>query len=213
MFKLITTTQLLIYRPCASHLLWRPATTVATLPRRRHGRRRPTPCLSASNSQTKGAKWCLGLCEYEGMDLTGVGVMVELVHGVRQIRGGDGRCRAISIDEASCDQSHPWAWPPGPREHPAEPGGYGGDRTLVPIAVAPPLFVLVGMSMNWGLRRSCFGTGWMRRQGEGRPVLIRMGQARGWHGPWRWRQVMRFSRAACRVYCGWKGFWRGGPIS
>jgi hypothetical protein len=41
------------------------------------------------------------------MDLTDVGVMVEPVHGVRQICRGDGCCRAISIDEASCGQSHP----------------------------------------------------------------------------------------------------------
>jgi hypothetical protein len=45
----------------------------------------------ASNSQTDGAKGCLGPNDYWGTELTGIGVLVEPVHGARWTRRGDER--------------------------------------------------------------------------------------------------------------------------
>jgi hypothetical protein len=171
---------------------------MATIPRRRHGRRRPTPRLSASNSQMKGAKWCLGLCEYEGMDLTGVGVVVEPVHGVRRIRGGDERCRAISASmkllAANRTLEHD-PLVPANTEHNLE-------DTVVTELQSPlrwHLPCLFWRGCPWiedGGARVLALVGWGGK-GQGRPILIRMGHARGWQGPsLLWMK---------------KGFWRGGP--
>jgi hypothetical protein len=108
----------------------------------------------ASNSQTDGAKGCLGPNDYGGTKLTGIGVLVEPVHGARWTRRGDERRWTIGVSMELLAVNYSLVQDSQvPANTLVEHGGHDGGRTPNPIAAASVRLALARKPMNWGWGR------------------------------------------------------------